>query len=307
LPQAVGLWNTREQTALTRTAHHAAVRAVGLVLEDVTRLLETLERTRIRVAHIHQAAVQQVPKVQAAAEALAVPWTWRVASATVAEVLARPDVPDHLLAAVLQAASADEATTLPEHLHTLARQEARQRVQDMDILRLIELEASSNPLEGIDPVVAVGQALIERMAQSSPWQLVPQARPRLETLQVTPGGAPVYSLEGLHTAAYGERQDRLAFVQVQMDVALRELRVMEEQEEACHALQQRRNGYVLEELAGGQNGAWSMEHGAWDGQVLHQEPETQQNGKRKPEAWSRQHGNTDDERVSLEPAAIAWS
>ena len=75
------------------------------------------------------------------------------------------------------------------------------------------------------------------------------ARPRAETLQVTPDGAPLYSLEGLGSAAYGGDQLCLAFIQVQLSVAQEELALLNADEQAFQTALSQRNLYVVPELA----------------------------------------------------------
>ncbi len=75
---------------------------------------------------------------------------------------------------------------------------------------------------------------------------------------MTPDGAPIYSMDGLSSAAYGDTPDRLGFVQVQLGVAKDDLLLLRESEEAFQAALRQRNLYVLDDLAL----AWECSHAA---------------------------------------------
>jgi hypothetical protein len=105
------------------------------------------------------------------------------------------------------------------------------------------------------PLILIGRALLDSV-QRPTWQLARSARPRVETLQITPDGTPVYSLDGIGSASYGDGYDRLGFVQVQLGVAKDDLTLLRDGDEALQAALQQRNLFVIEELAQ----AWEDTH-----------------------------------------------
>jgi hypothetical protein len=251
IPQAIRLWNSREQTALVRAAHHAALQGISRVLDSLNRLEETQTRTRDRILYLRDQAKQYLEHVQQNLGTIRpVLWTWHGDPHTIARLLAQPPVDYAGVAPVAEAltAGADEAS-LWSLVTTLAQQEALRRLEGQDCVQLIALEGQHHPVDGTDPVVVVGQFLLNRLNRSLPWLLEPTVRPRTETLQVTPAGDTIYSLAGLHTAACGPLQDCLAFVHIEIDVAYDELQLSQGNPEDFQDFQQRRNGYVLEELA----------------------------------------------------------
>ncbi|NJN66286.1 MAG: hypothetical protein HC884_06025 [Chloroflexaceae bacterium] len=249
LPQAINLWNEREHLALKRAASQAGRAIVGQVLVEVTHRYEHLDSMTARLERLIQQALQRVAVLSASPSTGYAPWTWQVNRGIVAEVLAQHPIPEQVIASLVKSDLTSDEDALLTQIQALARQEAAQRLEGLSITHLIELEASVNPLEGTDPVIAVGQALLELVSRTPSWQVLPSVRPRTELLQVTPQGHPIYALDHLSTASYGERQDRLGFVQVQMEVALMDLRIIHEHEEPFREALRQRNFYVLDELA----------------------------------------------------------
>jgi len=249
LPQAINLWNEREHLALKRAASQAARAVISQVLVEVTHLYEHLDSMTSRLDRLIQHAQQQVVKLSSSPSSVYAPWTWQVNSVIVAEVLAQQPIPEQVIADLLKSDTTDDEDALLMQMHTLAQQDAARRLDGLSIMHLIELEASVTPLEGTDPVIAVGQALLELVSRTPSWLVLPSIRPRTELLQVTPQGHPVYALDHLSTASYGERQDRLGFVQVQMEVALVDLRIIHDHEDVFQEASRQRNFYVLDELA----------------------------------------------------------
>jgi hypothetical protein len=248
LPQAMTLWNEREHLALNRAAHKAAVSIVSQFLEDITYLLEHLETLSTQAQRLSVAAEQHIDALARRTEMYA-PSTLRVDIVTVSDLLAQQIHADGLVVELLSRLATHGADDLAVAVQELARQEADRRLATLNIVRLMEVEASTVLQDGEDPLLLVGQALLETLNRRHTWQLISTAHPRVETLQVTPDGQPLYSLEGLSTAAYGESGHCLGFVQVQMDVAMNELRCLRDGADAFQTALQQRNFYVLEELA----------------------------------------------------------
>lgn len=249
LPQAIGLWNERERLALKRAAVRAALFVVTQVLSDVTRAVQQHQGSYGQLQQALETVTRRINTLARAPERGYTPWTWRVRPAAVAEVLARDPLPDQAISVLLTVASDNPADDLLLRVQALAQQEAAARLAGLDIIALLEQEAYRRPLADTDPVVLVGQALLDDLTRRPPWHLHPMAHPRVETLQITPTGEPVYRLEGLHTAAYPTRTDRLGMLQLTLDVALEEVQGWQGHEATFQATLQQRNLYVLETLA----------------------------------------------------------
>ncbi|HWQ13970.1 MAG TPA: hypothetical protein VNL77_14315 [Roseiflexaceae bacterium] len=248
LPEAAALWNEREYLALRRGALMAALDCFTTALDLLGGLLQNLDAT---IARGRQAAaalqrelhdLRQPPAVYA-------PWTLRIDAPLAAARLAAASDDEALVTALLRRLAAGEtAVDLEAHLRALAAGEARRLLGASAISDLIALEAADAGPDADDPLVLIGQGLLEAL-QHPTWQLVRAARPLVETIQVTPDGAPVYALEGLTTAAYGGDAARLGFVQVQLGIAMDELLFLRDGDDAFQAMLRQRNLYVLDELA----------------------------------------------------------
>jgi hypothetical protein len=95
----------------------------------------------------------------------------------------------------------------------------------------------------------VGQRLLGELEQNVSWRLQPGAHPRVEVVQVTGSGEPLFQLDGLGTAAFGDGVDRLGFVRLESGIASDDLWALQEGTEAFAQILTQRNLYVLEELA----------------------------------------------------------
>ncbi|NTV64624.1 MAG: hypothetical protein HGA65_13985, partial [Oscillochloris sp.] len=121
--------------------------------------------------------------------------------------------------------------------------------RSLSLADAIVAEAGSTVPEGIDPLVLVGQRLLSELEQAPAWRLQRSARPRLEVVQVTGNGEPLFQLDGLGTAAYGDGVDRIGFVRLESGIASDDLRAMHEGADAFAQILAQRNLYVLEDLA----------------------------------------------------------
>lgn len=249
LPEVIALWNQREYQALQRMTWAAARDVATACLEIVTDLLnrldDLLDQAHQYATHLEQSA----PPAQRPA-APAGSWSVSIDAEVVTEALAETRHHEGLGGDLLQRLAAmTETETLADHVQELARQEAERCLAPLSIIDLIELEARAGAhAHAADPLVLLGQAHLEAL-QRPTWQVCRTARPRVETLQITPDGTPIYSLDGLGSAAYGASPDRLGFVQVQFGVALDELTLLRDGDAAFQAALQQRNLYVLEEMA----------------------------------------------------------
>ncbi len=247
LPEAVALWNDREYVALQRTAASAAQACVGAAIESIVHLLAQLDE-RLDEAHelaltLTQQRAQMVPP-----SAQYAPWTFRLNEALIAEALVGRADSELALATLLRQLAAEDDAPLGVHVRAIAAEAAEQLLRGLSISDLVAIEAEGAADPEHDGLVVVGQALLAAVARPS-WQLARRARARIETVQITPDGAPIYSLEGLGSAAYGGGLDRMGFVQLQLDVALGDLAVIAEGAEQFASTLAQRNLYVLDELA----------------------------------------------------------
>ncbi len=247
LPEAVALWNDREYVALQRTAVSAAQACFGAAIESIVRLLTHLDARIDEARELALTLTQQYAQV-AQPSALYAPWTLRLNEALIAATLVERADLDLALATLVRQLAAEDDASLKVRVQTVASEAAERLLADLTISDLVALEAEEAADLEDDGLVVIGQALLDAVAHPS-WQLTRRARPRVETVQVTPDGTPIYSLEGLGSAAYGGGLDRMGFVQLQLDVALNELAVMAEGEEQFATTLAQRNLYVLDELA----------------------------------------------------------
>jgi hypothetical protein len=247
LPEAVALWNEREYLAIQRGALAAAQACFAAALDALGSLLGRLD-TRIDEARRLMLALAQEREQLRLAPTCYAPWTLQLNEALLANTLLGRADAELALATLLRALSGNEAPDLDAQVRLVAHEAANRLLVGLSLAELVALEAEGAAEAEHDGLVVVGQALLEAVAQPT-WQLTRRARARRETVQVTPDGAPVYSLEGLGSAAYGDTLDRMGFVQVQLGVCLADLAVIAESEELFCTAQAQRNLYVLDELA----------------------------------------------------------
>jgi hypothetical protein len=260
LPEAVALWNDREHQALERAACSAAAELAAWLLTTNTDLLGRLEQVLGEARALHAERVQRYERLRQPSPVYA-PWSLRIDPRVAGDaLLARIDL-DALLAELLRRqTAAAEGVSLEAHIHTLAAQEAERRLAEVGIAELIELELGASGAEADeDMLVLAGQTLLEQLERPT-WRLGRGARPRVETVQVTPDGAPLYSLDGLSSAAYDDTRDRMGFVRVTLGVATDDLALLRDGDEAFQTALQQRNLFVLDELAL----AWERDHGSID-------------------------------------------
>ncbi len=249
LPEAGTLWNEREYLALRRATVTAALTVYDRVLADLEDLAQHLDDLLTQARRLQHTLRQQMADLSDSSAVFA-PWTVRIAPPVVSAALLEGVDLDGLVQDLLQRLNTDPGdTTLTSHVQSLARQAAARQMEALSMPDMIDLEAraSGDALED-DPVLLVGHALLAALQQPT-WHLVRGARPRSDILQVTPDGTPAYSMDGLHSAAYGGDLDRLGFVQVQLGVALDDLALLRDTDEAFQAALQQRNLYVLDALA----------------------------------------------------------
>lgn len=241
LPEAVALWNRREYLALQRSALQAAC---TIVAQATDLLGETLAQLDARLAEVRSARASLQREYEQLHRPAAVygPWTLLLhGQAACAALAARADAGE-LVADLLGRLAAPGSASLADAVRELARAAAERTLAPLGLVELLELEA------GDDPLVPVGQALLDSVQQPT-WQLKRGARPRIETIQLTPDGSPLYSLEGLGSAAYGAGQLCLGFVQVQLGVARDDLALIRDDDEAFAAALRQRNLFALDDLA----------------------------------------------------------
>jgi hypothetical protein len=247
LPEVVALWNEREYVALQRAAHAAAQGCFADAVEGIARLLGQLD-SRVEEARELALALAERRAARERQPAAFAPWSFRVDEAVVAAALAGRADTELALATLLRRMADAEDATLADQVRAVADAAAERLLAGLSVSDLVALEADGAADGEQDGLVVIGQALLDDVARPS-WQLARRARPRIETVQVTPDGAQIFSLDGLGSAAYGDGLDRMGFVQLQLAVALDELAVMAEGEEQFAATLAQRNLYLLDELA----------------------------------------------------------
>jgi hypothetical protein len=247
LPEVVALWNEREHLAVHRAAHRAALDICLFTLDTITSLLSNLDAViaemRQTVAVLHQEidALRQPSTVYA-------PWTLRVDPLVVANTLAAQADSETLLTDLLRRLTEHDGTALADLVKAIAGAEARRLAQRHTLADMIILDLSAGGEVDGDPLILVGQGLLDALHHPT-WQMARGARLRSETIQITPDGTPLYSLEGLTTAAYGGDQDRVGFVEIQLGGAIDDLLLLRDSDPSFQAMLRQRNLYVLDDLA----------------------------------------------------------
>lgn len=247
LPDAIGLWNQREHLAARRAALQAATHSFARLIETLSLLLAQIEAHLGEARDARAAALRIDEQVRQPAQDYR-PWTLHLTPGTVADALLAQADPALLGADLLARLASKEGFSLIEQVRALADEAAEQALARLTIADLAVLEANAYEADAADPLLPIGQALLD-MAQQPGWQLARSARPRTETLQITPDGRPIYQLEGLGSAAYGGDTLCLGFVQVQLGVAKADLALLRDDDERFRAALRQRNLFVLEELA----------------------------------------------------------
>ena len=242
---AVKLWNQREEL-------HKQVVAAGASLSLVQGLAGAVNKMQRHLTEVVELASGALAETQREAKRL--PTTFEAGafsldSAVLAEALS-DEVNPSLLARLLAAVRAGGAEALMAESESIAQSEAVASLESLDVFGFIELEGRQMSLaesEGLDPVITVAEELLDQVQRQFPtWQLVEGSRPRVETLQILP--ANVQGFEGLTRAYYPDELDRLGFVQVQLEVALDDLRMVRARKEDFEQARQSREYFVLEEM-----------------------------------------------------------
>lgn len=244
LPQAIALWNERERLSMARHAISAARAVVGRVADEVAILQERQEGLRRAAAEALRAAEDRSPTAIGDRYA---PWTWQGSPPAIAARLARRIPIERQVATLLAQIAGGEQ--LAADARALAEARATQLVAGLSIADAITAEAGALDDPAIDPLVLVGQRLLGALEQPALWRLERGARPWIEVVQVTADGEPLFRLDGLGTAAYGDGIPRLGFVCLESGIASADLRTMQEGDEAFQQVLAQRNLYVIEELA----------------------------------------------------------
>lgn len=247
LPDAIALWNQREHLAARRVALHAATQRFARLIETLSLLLAQMD-TRLGEARDARAAALRAAEQARQPATTYSPWTLHLAPAMIADALIAQADPALLVADLLARLTAEEGASLSEQVQALAAEAADAALARLTIADLAALEAGAYAAGAADPLLPIGQALLD-LAQQPSWQLARNARPRSETLQITPDGRPIYQLEGLGSAAYGGNTLCLGFVQVQLGVAKADLAALRDDDDGFRATLRQRNLFVLEELA----------------------------------------------------------
>lgn len=248
--EAGQLFNKRETYAKWRDAFAAAAEITGKWMEIVDGYARNLDG--LVLAARQQSAQTHLRRAQLLAELnKAHPYTYSVDYEHLANVLSGDQADPAVLAELLATLREEGSEKLGEHALTLARREAQRGLALSSVVQLIELEGqTTDDADASDPVILVSETLLDQVTWQNPtWQLTRQARPRRETVQITPDGEMLFEHPSLTTARYGERTDRLGFLDAQMDVALDELKLMREAEETFHTARQGREYFVLERVA----------------------------------------------------------
>lgn len=243
---AVKLWNQREslyKQVVAAKGSLSLVQEFGETVNKMARnLAEVVELAQGALAETHRAAKRHATIFQAGAFSLD--------CALLADALS-DEVNPSLLARLLAAAREGGAQALVACAERIAEEETLHRLESLDVMDFIELEGHGmEGAEGLDPVITVAEELLDQVQRQFPtWQLVEQARPRVETLQILP--ANVEGFEGLTRAYYPDELDRLGFVQVQLEVALDDLRMVRARSEDFEQARESREYFVLEEMIDG--------------------------------------------------------
>ena len=245
---AVRLWNERETLHKQLVAYRAALDLVMHVGEKVEKIRQHLQ---VVVREAAEVCVEPDEQVNVPVRDFG---AFMLDCAVLAEKISQNSHSSRLLAELLAAAREGGAKKLIACAEAISAREADAILDGVDIVKLIELEASglADGLElgEIDPVVTVAQELLDQVQRRYPtWQLVESARPRTETLQLLPNGVEGFEHPSLTRAIMPNTRDRLGFVQVQMEIALDELRLVRKISEDFERARQAREYFVLEALA----------------------------------------------------------
>ena len=248
LSEVVKLWNKRESLAKVRDAYRAAS-------ELLTRVAATVEEYARNLDGVILTARQRMQELETQIQTLTGDldktrlWTIQTDYTRIAEAFAAEET--GTLTQVLAALREQGSEKLVEIVVDLARREAERELAPLNIVSLLEKEAAQlgmeNAWDDLDPVVLVGENLLDQVRHQNPtWQLVAQAHPRVLVLQITPNGENVFDHPDLETARYGDRTDRLGFLEAQMDTALDEIQLMRDGADAFKQARAKREYFVLE-------------------------------------------------------------
>lgn len=252
LSEAGQLWNRRELLHKNREAWRAASEIWATVTQIAGGYARNLDALKLGA----QQVIQQIQFERAQLEnelANARPWSYAVNYARLAEEFRGMDVDPALVAEVLTGAREQGTDMIATQTKEIARREIERWATKSDLPQLIEMEARAT-FNGdgaeLDPLVLVGENLLDQVRWQFPtWQLTRQARPQKLTLQITATGEPLFENANLTTARYGERNDRLGFLDAELDVPLEELRLVADGKEQFDQARHVREYFVLEALA----------------------------------------------------------
>ena len=249
--EVVKLWNKRESLAKARDAFRAASELVARFSAAVEEYARNLDAVILGARQGAQDLEKQIQELVGDLNKTRL-WSFQTDYARVADALTSgEDVV--LLAEALAALREQGSDKLLEVIAKVSRREAERELAYLDIVRLIEKEAAEfrggTGLDDLDPVILVGENLLDQVRHQNPtWQLARHAHPRTIVLEITPNGENVYDHPGLQTARYGDRVDRLGFLEAQMDVALDEIQIIRDGADAFQQERLKREYFILEEV-----------------------------------------------------------
>lgn len=245
-------FNRRETFAKWRDAFSAASEITAQIIETADGYARNLDALVHAARHASETVATQRAHLTSEL-AKARPFSYSVDYAQLAELVCESASDSSILAELLSDLRASGGEQLLERSAALARRDAGRLLGARDLTQWIEMEAQAlTGMEAeIDPVVLVAEKLVNHVTGEQPtWQLIRQARPRVQVLQITPNGEMLFNHPDLTSARYGERTDRFGFLQAQMEVTLDELRLISEGAESFQQARARREYFVLEQVAG---------------------------------------------------------
>lgn len=255
LPEAIKAFNDREFLAAQTAAHSAAGDVLGQIVALCEQLLGGLEATHLAALAGVQAArttANDVARLYAGQGRIA---DYVVAHRPIIELICAPDSDAAFMPDLIAEARVNGGANIAAKARELAERDVKARLDGLDILGLIRLEAmrsvaGGEPISPSDAPLTIANHLVEVVRRTRPGiKLAPNAKPLSFVLQIASSERPPFNHPGLTAARYRKPTDELAFMRIDTDLALHDLLVMQDGEVELLDALAHREFFVLEELA----------------------------------------------------------
>lgn len=252
--------NANKAVAIERAMNALSDRLAGIGAGTSISYVQLL--TEVRDAALHLAALAGVQAARTTANDVARLYAGQgriadyvVAHRPIIELICAPDSDAAFMPDLIAEARVNGGANIAAKARELAERDVKARLDGLDILGLIRLEAmrsvaGGEPISPSDAPLTIVNHLVEVVRRTRPGiKLAPNAKPLSFVLQIASSERPPFNHPGLTAARYRKPTDELAFMRIDTDLVLHDLLVMQDGEVELLDALAHREFFVLEELA----------------------------------------------------------